>query len=284
MFVLQSLQVYITNLDTSVGVIMMEKDPPHNLETCIGTILSCRNKVDIDELGAVRFSALILTLRSARCWTANTRAKSPCSRTAAIRTSSSASLRAFLPTSTWRTRWSKSSTPAASTTVLLPSFSHSRPFYAQSQSRTSKPDRAPRGYRHHSSLPRKQSPRESSLPRTPAARCVPFFPRGKSEPSVPEHPRGTAVPSEFRGSWAESVPEHPRGTRVTAKRGNGRAIPAAGARIWGRNRGETAAFGHVAAVCARRRLVPFVVVCLLETEGNEWLRVRERKRLHIGRE
>ena len=104
MFVLQSLQVYITNLDTSVGVIMMEKDPPHNLETCIGTILSCRNKVDIDELGTVRFSALILTLRSARCWTANTRAKSPCSRTAAIRTSSSASLRAFLPTSTWRTR------------------------------------------------------------------------------------------------------------------------------------------------------------------------------------
>lgn len=67
MFVLQSLQVYITNLDTSVGVIMMEKDPPHNLETCIGTILSCRNKVDIDELGSVRFSAFLLTLRSARC-------------------------------------------------------------------------------------------------------------------------------------------------------------------------------------------------------------------------
>ncbi|CBK23330.2 uncharacterized protein [Blastocystis hominis] len=53
MFVLQSLQVYIMNLDTSVGVIMMEKDPPHNLETCIGTILSCRNKVDVDELSSI---------------------------------------------------------------------------------------------------------------------------------------------------------------------------------------------------------------------------------------
>lgn len=104
MFVLQSLQVYIMNLDTSVGVIMMEKDPPHNLETCIGTILSCRNKVDVDELSSVRFPAFHLTPRSARCWTANTRGKSPCFKTAVMRTSSSVSLRAFLPTSTLRTR------------------------------------------------------------------------------------------------------------------------------------------------------------------------------------
>ena len=55
MFVLQILQVYITNLNSSAGVIAMEKEPPHNLEVCIGTILACRNKVDIDELSSVCF-------------------------------------------------------------------------------------------------------------------------------------------------------------------------------------------------------------------------------------
>ena len=54
-FILQILQVYITNLNSSAGVIAMEKEPPHNLEVCIGTILACRNKVDIDELSSVCF-------------------------------------------------------------------------------------------------------------------------------------------------------------------------------------------------------------------------------------
>ena len=268
MFVLQSLQVYIMNLDTSVGVIMMEKDPPHNLETCIGTILSCRNKVDVDELSSVRFPAFHLTPRSARCWTANTRGKSPCFKTAVMRTSSSVSLRAFLPTSTLRTRWSKSSTPTASTTVLLFSFSHSRPFRSFSQ--FPKPDHAPRGYRHHSSISHEQSPRGTHVPRTPTARSLPSIPRGKLEQSVPQHSRGTPVPSQSRGSWTESVPEYSRGTRLAAKRGNGRAIPAASAGIWRGNRGEKTALEYIAALRPRGRIVPFVVLCLLEKEEEKW--------------
>lgn len=59
-FVLQLLQVYLTTIDSRIDVIQKEKSVPANMETCIGSILECRGKVEVDELGPVGSSEIEL--------------------------------------------------------------------------------------------------------------------------------------------------------------------------------------------------------------------------------
>ena len=57
LFVIQLLQVYLQTLSTRVDVLKMEQSVPKNMEACIGSILACKGKVEIDELSPVRLAA-----------------------------------------------------------------------------------------------------------------------------------------------------------------------------------------------------------------------------------
>ena len=57
LFVIQLLQVYLQTLSTRVDILKMEDSVPKNMEACIGSILACKGKVEIDELSPVRLKS-----------------------------------------------------------------------------------------------------------------------------------------------------------------------------------------------------------------------------------
>lgn len=56
LFVIQLLQVYMQTLSTRVDMLKMEQSVPKNMEACIGSLLVCKGKVEIDELSPVRLA------------------------------------------------------------------------------------------------------------------------------------------------------------------------------------------------------------------------------------
>ena len=78
MFALQLLQVYLTTVDSRINVIETEKNVPANMETCIGSILACRGKMEVDELDPVKRDPIILIRRSVIFLKRNTLMRFPC--------------------------------------------------------------------------------------------------------------------------------------------------------------------------------------------------------------
>ena len=209
MFVLQSLQVYLTNLDTSVGVIMMENDPPRSLETCIGTVLSCRNKVDISELSFVRF---LLFSDLSDLWDAREQVQGEDLHAAEQRRF--ARNRAAVPQHPFQPRRRDDSQAGAQfprhqlRSLPLPLLT-SRPLCSGSQCRRLARPALSRGNERPSSLPNRHFPRGTTLPWIPPVYVVPPIPRGQSAHPVPWHSRGSPTGpylTQSRGSRCESLP------------------------------------------------------------------------------